>query len=65
MSQFPPELTRILRAAIDDAAIKIQSDSSTKAFMAEQILRAAADGVYRREELTAIAVKAARKVDET
>ena len=28
--------------------------------MAEQILKAAADGVYRREELTDIAVRAAR-----
>ena len=28
--------------------------------MAEQILKAAADGVYRPEELTDIAVKAAR-----
>jgi hypothetical protein len=30
-----------------------------KAFMAEQILRAAADGVHRREELNDLAVKAA------
>jgi hypothetical protein len=29
--------------------------------MAEQILKAAADGVYRREDLTDIAVKAARR----
>ena len=60
MSQFSPEFTRTLCAALDDAAIQIQSDSSTKAFMAEQILKAAADGVYRPEELTDIAVKAAR-----
>lgn len=62
--QFSPEVTRTLRAALDDAAVKIQSDSSTTALMAEQILKAAADGVYRREELTAIALKAARKVND-
>jgi hypothetical protein len=62
--QFSPELTRTLRAALDDAAVKIQSDSSTKALMAEQILKAAADGVYRREELIAIALKAASKVND-
>ena len=60
MLQFSPELTRTLRAALDDAAVQLQSDSSTKAFMAEQILRAAADGIHRREELTDIAIKAAR-----
>jgi hypothetical protein len=59
MSRFSPELTRTLCAALDDAAIQIQPDSSTKAFMAEQILRAAADGVHRREELSDLAVKAA------
>jgi hypothetical protein len=60
MSRFSLELTQTLRAALNDAAIQIQSDSRTKAFMAEQILRAAADGVHRREELSDIAVKAAR-----
>lgn len=60
MSQFSAEFTQTLRAALNDAAGQIQSDSSTKAFMAEQILKAAADGVYRREELTDIAVRAAR-----
>ena len=59
MPQFSSEFTRILCAALDDAALQIQSDSSTKAFMAEQILKAAANGVYRREDLTDIAVKAA------
>ena len=59
MSQFSSEFTRILSAALDDAALQIQSDSSTKAFMAEQILKAAANGVYRRKDLTDIAVKAA------
>lgn len=59
MSQFSPEFTQTLCAALDDAAIQIQSDSSTKAFMAEQILKAAAAGVYCREELTDIAVRAA------
>jgi hypothetical protein len=57
--KFSSEFTRILCAALDDAALQIQSDSSTKAFMAEQILKAAANGVYRREDLTDIAVKAA------
>ena len=60
MSRFSLELTQTLRAALNDAAIQIQSDSRTKAFMAEQILRAAADGVHRREELSDIAVKAVR-----
>jgi hypothetical protein len=60
MSRFSPELTRTLCAALDDAAVQIQSDSPTKAFMAEQILRAAANGVHRREELSDIAVKATR-----
>jgi hypothetical protein len=59
MSRFSPELTRTLCAALDDAAGQIQSDSATKAFMAERILRAAADGVHRREELSDLAVKAA------
>ena len=59
MSRFSPELTRTLGAALDDAAVQIQPDSSTKALMAEQILRAAADGVHRREELNDLAVKAA------
>jgi hypothetical protein len=59
MSRFSPELTRTLCAALDDAAVQIQPDSSTKALMAEQILRAAADGVHRREELSDLAVKAA------
>ncbi|GEC17171.1 hypothetical protein [Nitrobacter winogradskyi] len=59
MSQFSPEFTRTLRAALDDAALQIQSDSSTKAFMAEQILKAAAGGICRRKDLTDIAVKAA------
>lgn len=58
MSRFSPELTRILRAALEDAAVRLQSDSSTKAFMAEKILRAAAHGVRRQEELSQIAVKA-------
>jgi hypothetical protein len=60
MSRFSLELTQTLRAALNDAAIQIQSDSRTKAFMAEQILRAAADGVHRREELSDIAIKAVR-----
>jgi hypothetical protein len=60
MSQFSPEFTRTLCAALDDAATQIRSDSATKALMAEQILKAAADGVYRREDLTDIAIKAAR-----
>ena len=60
MPGFSSEFTRILSAALDDAALQIQSDSSTKAFMAEQILKAAANGVYRREDLTDIAIKAAR-----
>ncbi|MCB1392408.1 MULTISPECIES: hypothetical protein [unclassified Nitrobacter] len=60
MSQFSSEFTRMLSAALDDAALQIQSDSSTKAFMAEQILKAAAKGVYRRKDLTDIAVRAAR-----
>jgi hypothetical protein len=60
MSRFSPELTRTLCAALDDAAIQFRSDSPTKAFMAEQILRAAADGIHRREELSDLAVKAAR-----
>ena len=64
MLQFSPELTRTLRAALDDAAVQLQSDTSTKAFMAEQILKAAADGVHRREELTDIAVKAAARANK-
>jgi hypothetical protein len=43
----------------DDAAVRIRSDSSTKALMAEQILRAAAHGVHHQDELSQIAVKAA------
>ena len=61
MSRFSPELTRTLRAALDDATVRLQSDSSTKAFMAEQILKAAAHGVHRQEELSHIAVKAATR----
>jgi hypothetical protein len=61
MSRFLLELTRTLCAALDDAAIQIRPDSPTKAFMAEQILRAAAGGVHRREELSDLAVKAARR----
>lgn len=61
MSRFLPALTRTLRAALDDAAVRIQSDSSTKAFMAEQILRAAAHGIHHQEELSHIAVKAATR----
>jgi hypothetical protein len=61
MSRFSPELTQTLCAALNDAAVKIQSDSPTKAFMAEQILRAAADGIHRRDELSDLAVKAARQ----
>lgn len=59
MSRFSPELTQTLCAALDDAALQIQSDSPTKALMAEQILRAAADGIHRREELSDLAVRAA------
>jgi hypothetical protein len=62
MSRFSLELTRTLRAALDDAALQTQSDSPTKAFMAEQILRAAADGVQRREELRELAVRAAQLI---
>jgi hypothetical protein len=59
MSRFSPELTRTLRAALDDAAVRIRSDSSTKALMAEQIFRAAAHGVHHQDELSQIAVRAA------
>jgi hypothetical protein len=59
MSRFSPELTRTLRAALDDAAVQIRSDSPTKAFMAEQMLKAAANGVHRRDELSDVAVRAA------
>jgi hypothetical protein len=59
MSRFSPKLTRTLCAALDDAAVQVQPDSPTKAFMAEQILKAAADGVHRREELSDVAVRAA------
>jgi hypothetical protein len=60
MSRFSPELTRTLRAALDDAAVRLQSsNSSTKAFMAEQILKAAAHGIHHQEELSHIAIKAA------
>ncbi|MGN6308323.1 MAG: hypothetical protein ACTHNN_02050 [Xanthobacteraceae bacterium] len=61
MSRFSPELTRTIRAALDDAAFQIRSDTATKAFMAEQILRAAAHGVHHREELSSIAVRAAQQ----
>lgn len=63
MSRFSPELTRTIRAALDDAAFQVRSDTATKAFMAEQILRAAAHGVHGQEELSSIAVKAARRDD--
>lgn len=61
MSRFSPELTQTLRAALDDAIVRTQSDSSMKAFMAEQILRAAAQGIHRQEELSRLAVKAAKR----
>lgn len=60
MPQFSSEFTRMLSAALDDASLQVHSDSSTKAFMAEQILKAAANGVCRRKDLTDIAIKAAR-----
>ncbi len=61
MSRFSPELIQTLRAALDDAVVQIRSDSAMKAFMAEQILRAAAQGIHRQEELSCIAVKAAER----
>jgi hypothetical protein len=50
LSRFSPELARTLGAALDDAAVRTQPDSSTEAFMVEQILKAAAHGVHHQEE---------------
>jgi hypothetical protein len=62
LSLFSSELTRTLGAALDDAAIRTQPDSSTEAFLVEQILKAAAHGVHRQEELSHIAAKSVQRV---
>jgi hypothetical protein len=58
MASYSPELTQIMRAALDDVMTKIPVDQATpaiKARMAEFILRAAAEGQTSYEGLVAAA----------
>jgi hypothetical protein len=60
MHVFEPELIATMKGALAQAALDVSPDPSTKAFMAEQILRSAAKGVRSQEEFRIIATDAAR-----
>ena len=60
MLQFSPETIQHLRAVLDSASAELQADSSTKALMAEHILRTAATGVRGYEKLRKVAVEIAQ-----
>jgi hypothetical protein len=56
MPSYSPELIQIMRAALDEVMTKIpHATPGIKAHMAEIILKAAAEGHTRYEELIAIA----------
>ena len=54
MSQFDPELIQVMRSVLEDAMTRIPLDvsaSSAKAYLAEVILKAAAQGHTSYDEL--------------
>ncbi len=56
MPNFDPELVQIMRTALDEVMTKVPveySTQATKAYLAECILRAAAEGHRTCEELVA------------
>ena len=58
MPQFPPELVRVMRNVLEDAMTRVPpeiSGSTTKAYLAEAILKAAAQGQTSYHELLAAA----------
>jgi hypothetical protein len=58
MPQFDPELVSLMRTALEDAMSKVPSDIatvSTKAYLAECILKAAAQGQTTYGDLVAAA----------
>ena len=58
MPQFDPELIQLMRTALEDAMTKVPleiSGTTTKAYLAEVILRAAAEGQTSYADLIAAA----------
>ena len=58
-SDFEPELVSMLKSVLDAAVVQIEQHCrtpATKAMMAEEILRAASDGIKDPIQLTALAV---------
>jgi hypothetical protein len=58
MPAFSPELVQIMRAALEEAMTKVpveQATPATKAYLAECILKAAAEGQTSYEGLIAVA----------
>jgi hypothetical protein len=69
MASFDPSLVQTMRDALDDAMTRVPTEYETvetKAFLAEYILRAAAQGRTTYKELVAAASNAtARRTAET
>jgi hypothetical protein len=58
MPQFDPELVRLMRTVLEDAMTRVPleiSGTTTKAYLAEAILRAAAQGQTSYNDLIAAA----------
>ena len=58
MPQFDPELVQLMRTVLEDAMTKVPleiSGTTTKAYLAEVILRAAAEGQTSYADLIAVA----------
>ena len=58
MPHFAPELVEVMRDALDEVMTKVPSEystSATKAYLAECILKTAAQGQISRNELVAAA----------
>jgi hypothetical protein len=58
MPQFDPELVRLMRTVLEDAMTRVPleiSSTTTKAYLAEAILKAAAQGQRSYNELIAAA----------
>jgi len=63
-SDFEPELVSMLKSVLDAAVVQIEQHCrtpATKAMMAEEILRAASDGIKDPIQLTALAVRGRRQ----
>jgi hypothetical protein len=58
MSQFDPQLVQVMRGALEEAMRRVPleySSSATKVYLAERILKAAAQGQTSYDELVAAA----------